>query len=55
MTGPGSILLSLLVLVSFALAAGGVYVLAARRDWKKGGLMLLAGAVALGNVMIWTL
>ncbi len=54
MTGPGATLLSLLVLASFALAAGGLYVLAVRRDGKKGALMLLAAAVALGNVLIWT-
>ena len=53
MTGPGAALLSVLVLVAFALAGGGVYLLVSRRDRKKGALMLLAAAVALGNVMIW--
>ena len=55
MTGPGATLLSLLTIAALVLAAGGGYVLAVRRDWKKGVLMLVAAAVALGNVVIWTL
>ena len=39
----------------FALAFGGVFLIAKRRDRRKGGLMLACAAVILGNVLIWTL
>ena len=39
----------------FALAAGGIYLIATRRDRKRGVLMLAAAAVFLVNVLIWTL
>ncbi len=55
MTGPGALLLSILTIAAFALAAGGVHQLAKRRDPKKAALMLVAAAVMLGNVLIWTL
>ena len=54
MTGPASFFLSLLMLAAFALAAGGVFAIVKRGDRKRGGLMLLAAAVALANVLIWT-
>jgi hypothetical protein len=53
MTGPGSILLSILMLAAFALGAGGVWLIVKRRDFRKGILMLIAAAVFLGNVLIW--
>jgi hypothetical protein len=53
MTGPGSILLSILMIAAFALGAGGMWLIAKRRDFRKGILMLLAAAVVLGNVLIW--
>lgn len=46
--------LSLAVIASFALAGGGIYLLAKRRDRKQGLLMLVAAAVLFGNVLIWT-
>jgi LPXTG-motif cell wall-anchored protein len=55
MTGPGATFLAILMIAAFALAAGGVYLLVKRRDRGKGLLMLLAAAVMLGNVLIWTL
>jgi hypothetical protein len=55
MTGTGATLLSILMIAAFALVAGGIYVLAAKRDRKKGGLMLLCALVLLGNVLVWTL
>ena len=55
MTGPGATLLSILMVAAFLLAAGGIYLIAKGRERGKGALMLLAGAVALGNVLVWTL
>jgi hypothetical protein len=53
--GMGSILLSILMIAAFLLGAGGIWMIAKARDRKKGLLMLLAAAVLLGNVLIWTL
>ena len=55
MTGSGALLLSILMLSAFALAGGGLYLAASRRDRRKGTLMLIAAAVMVGNVLIWTL
>ena len=55
MTGLVATLLSLGVLAAFALAGGGAWLLASGRDRKQGLLMLLASAVLLGNVLIWSL
>jgi hypothetical protein len=54
-TGPGALILSILMLAAFALSAGGLWLIAKRRNAKQGGLMLLAAAVMLVNVLIWTL
>ena len=53
MTGPASFLLSILMIAAFLLGAGGMWLIAKRRDFRKGMLMLLAAAVFLGNVLIW--
>lgn len=55
MTGPGATILSLLVLATFALVGGGLWVIARRRDTKRGALMIAAGAVMFANVLILTL
>jgi hypothetical protein len=55
MTGLGATLLSVMMLATLVLAARGIYLIAKRRDRKKGMLMLVAGAVMVGNVLIWTL
>lgn len=55
MNGLGATFLSILMLAAFALAAGGIHLLIKRRDRKKGILMLAAAAVAVGNVLVWTL
>jgi hypothetical protein len=47
--------LGLLMLAVFALSAGGVYLIRARRDRKRGVLMLVAAAVFFANVLILTL
>ena len=53
MQGPGSLILSVLMIAAVLLAAGGAHLLR-RGERFKGGLMLVAAAVALGNVLIWT-
>lgn len=55
MNGPGATILSILMVAAFLLGAGGVYLIVKRRERGKGLLMLLAAAVALVNVLIWTL
>lgn len=54
MTGLPATLLSILVLASFALVAGGTYLLVRRGERKQGILMLVAAAVMFGNVLVWT-
>jgi len=46
---------SILVLAAFALSGGGLWLIAKGRERKKGVLMLTASAVAIGNVLIWSL
>lgn len=55
MAGASSLILSLLMLAGFALAAGGAYTLAKVKDRKRGALMLIAAFVMWGNVAILTL
>jgi hypothetical protein len=55
MSGLGATFLSILMIAAFVLGAGGVHLLVKRKDRTKGILMLVAAAVALGNVLVWTL
>ena len=55
MTGSSAIFLSILMIAAFLLATGGLHLLLKRRDRKRGILMLVCAAVAVGNVLIWTL
>ncbi|MEA3017350.1 MAG: hypothetical protein QOI38_2072 [Sphingomonadales bacterium] len=48
-------LLSIMMIAAFALAGGGVWLIASGRDRTKGALMLVAAAVAVANVLVWTL
>jgi hypothetical protein len=43
------------MLAAFACAIGGGWLIATRRDRRKGVLMLVMAAVLVGNVLIWTL
>ncbi len=54
-TGLPATLFSVAVLATFALVAGGIYLIAKSRDRRKGALMLIAALVLLGNLLIWTL
>ena len=55
MNGFASFALSLAILAAFALAAGGVWLIAKRSNRKQGVLMLVMAAVLVANVMIWAL
>jgi len=55
MSGTAPLILSVLMLAGFGLAAGGAYTLAKLKDRKRGILMLLAAAVMWGNVAILTI
>ena len=46
--------LSLGVIAAFALIGGGLYLLIKQRNLKQGLLMLVAAAVLIGNVLVWT-
>lgn len=52
MTGTPAALLAVLMLAAGALLWGGVVQL--RRGVRRGWLMLVAAAVLVGNVLIWT-
>lgn len=47
--------LSIAMIAVFLLAGGGAWLIAKRRDRKRGILMLVAAAVIAGNVAIWTM
>jgi hypothetical protein len=54
-SGLGAVLLSIAMLAAFALAGGGIWMIAKPRDVRKGVLMLLASLVVVGNVLVWTI
>lgn len=55
MTGPATVLLSMLMIAGFALVAGGIYTLTTLKDRTRGILMLVAALVLFGNVAIMTI
>lgn len=55
MNGGSATFLSILMVAAFLLGWGGIHLLVKRKDRTKGVLMLVAAAVAVGNVLIWTL
>jgi hypothetical protein len=54
-SGLGAALLSIAMIASFLLGAGGMWLIVREGDMKKGLLMLVAALVLLGNVLVWTL
>ena len=48
-------ILSIAVLASFALALGGGWLVAKRRERKRGVLMIVMALVLLANVLLWAL
>lgn len=55
MNGMANLTAAMAMIAVFALAAGGLYLIAKRRERTKGALMLACAAVILGNILIWTL
>jgi hypothetical protein len=55
MNGASATFLSILMLAAFLLVLGGIHMLVKRKEKKKGVLMLVCAAVAIGNVLVWTL
>ena len=55
MTGFSSLAYSIAMIAAFALMAGGLVLGFRRKDWKRGGLMLLVAVVLIANVVIWTM
>jgi hypothetical protein len=51
----GSTAMALAVIASLLLAIGGGRLLMTRESRSRGGLMLVAAAVLMINVLIWTL
>ena len=47
--------MALAVIASFLLAIGGLRLMLARETRSRGALMLVAAAVLMANVLIWTL
>ena len=47
--------MALAVIASFLLAFGGIRLLLERSTRSRGALMLVAAAVLMANVLIWTL
>jgi hypothetical protein len=43
------------MLACFACLIGGGWMVATRRDVKRGVLLIVMAAVLLGNVLIWTI
>lgn len=54
MTDLAALSLSILIIASFALTAGGAWLVLKKRDRRKGGLMIVAAIVMLGNALIWS-
>ena len=48
-------LLSIAMLAVLILVWAGIWLIVARRDPNHGALMVTAGLVILGNILIWTL
>lgn len=54
MTDATPAILSIAVLAALALVAGGGWLIAKRRERTRGVLMIVAAAVLLANVAIWS-
>lgn len=55
MSGPGNLLLSILMLAAGALLVGAWVLWRRTRQRKQPALMLVCAVVLIGNVLIWTL
>ncbi len=55
MQGLSAVAMSLGVIAAFLLAIGGIRLMLSRETRSRGALMLVAAAVLMINVLIWTL
>jgi len=55
MTGFAAAAMAIAMLAAFALVFGGAKLARRPEDRKRGVLMIVAAAVLVGNVLIWTL
>ena len=46
--------MAIAMIAAFLLAVGGIQLMIRRGETQKGALMLVAAAVLVGNVLIWT-
>ncbi|MBA3527408.1 MAG: hypothetical protein H0T82_10890 [Sphingomonas sp.] len=53
--GLSAVAMSLGVIAAFLLAIGGIRLMLSRETRSRGALMLVAAAVLMINVLIWTL
>jgi hypothetical protein len=54
-TGLASAAPAIGMVAAFACAIGGGWMIASRRDPKKGWLLIVMATVLVGNVAIWTI
>jgi high-affinity Fe2+/Pb2+ permease len=54
-TGTGSTLLAIAMVAAFLLIGGGIKLAMTSEHRGRGLLMIMAAAVLIGNVLIWTL
>lgn len=55
MTGPNALILSILMLATFLMAAGGIFIMLTGRDRRKAVLMFALAMVMFANVLIWVI
>ena len=55
MTGFASTAFAIAMIAAFALIAGGARLVTKPEHRKRGLLMMVAAAVLIGNVLIWTI
>jgi high-affinity Fe2+/Pb2+ permease len=55
MVGFAGLAMAVAMLAAFALASGGVRLAVRPADRTRGLLMMVAAAVLVGNVLVWTL
>lgn len=54
-TGIAAAAPAIAMIAAFACAIGGGWMIASRRDARKGWLLIVMAAVLVGNVAIWNL
>lgn len=55
LSSSGQTVMALMMLAVFILGGGGLWLLIRRREWLRGGLMLVCALVMLADVLLWAL